>query len=74
MNARDGQDDAYILAVGRAVMQRGGQLQFAEAEPIEEGFKVTATLQASVNVALQKEIAHGRATALKLLLKGRSEI
>ena len=70
----DPQDDGYIIAVGRSLQERGGQLQFAEAEPIDEGFRVTAMLTAGVTVALQDEIAHGRAMALKLLLKGRSEI
>lgn len=70
----DGEADGYIIAVGRAVTGRGGQLQFDAVEPVEEGFKVTASLRASVTVTLLEEVAHGRAMALKLLLKGRSEI
>ena len=60
-------DDAYIIAVGRTVMQRGGELQFDEATPVEEGFKVTAMLKASITVKLQEEIAHGRKLALQML-------
>lgn len=70
----DADDDGYILAVGRALQERGGQLQFDEALAVEEGFEITARLKASVTVPLQDEIAHGRAMALKLLLKGRSEL
>jgi hypothetical protein len=70
----DGQDDCHILAVGRAVASRGGELRFDPVEPVEAGFKVTASLRASVTVTLLEEVAHGRAMALRLLLKGRNGI
>ena len=65
----DPQDDAVILAIGRALQQRGGVLQFDEAQAVDEGFKVTATLTASATVALQQEIAHGRRQALEILIE-----
>jgi len=64
------QDDRDIIAIGRALRERGGALQFAEAEPVEEGFNVVATMSASVIVKLQEEIAHGRLLALRILQGG----
>ena len=66
----DPQDDATILAVGRALQQRGGVLRFDEAQAVEEGFKVTATMSASATVQLQEEVAHGRKLALQILQPG----
>jgi hypothetical protein len=63
----DPQDDADIIAIGRALNERGGVLQFGEAELVDDGFKVTATMSATVTVKLREEIAHGRSMALQML-------
>lgn len=65
----DWRDDAVIIALGRALRERGAALSFAEAEPVEEGFRVAAKIEASVTVALVGDVASGRRRALETMLK-----
>jgi hypothetical protein len=73
-------DDAYIIAVSRALAARNEQIKFAETEVTEAGaFKIAVSIlplegeppssiaarTASTTVLLRRDIAHGRRTALE---------